>query len=76
MHHRNGDRTDNRLENLELWTTSQPSGARVEDKLAWAIDLLTRYGELDESRAVASPDGLVSCGARPGYDTGPARGHQ
>lgn len=43
VHHRNGDRADNRLENLELWTRSQPSGQRVEDKIAWARDFLALY---------------------------------
>lgn len=43
VHHRNGDRTDNRPENLELWTRFQPNGARVEDKLAWALELIRRY---------------------------------
>jgi hypothetical protein len=43
VHHRNGDRTDNRPENLELWSRFQPAGARVEDKLAWAYELLRRY---------------------------------
>lgn len=43
VHHRNGDRLDNRLENLELWSTSQPSGQRVEQKVAWAQTLLRRY---------------------------------
>jgi HNH endonuclease len=43
VHHRNGDRTDNRLDNLELWSTFQPAGQRVEDKVAWAIELLKLY---------------------------------
>lgn len=43
VHHINGDRLDNRLENLELWNTSQPSGQRVPDKVAWAIELLELY---------------------------------
>lgn len=43
VHHKNGDRADNHLENLELWTTKQPPGQRVEDKVAWAIELLKLY---------------------------------
>lgn len=33
VHHRNGDRLDNRPENLELWNTGQPNGQRVADLL-------------------------------------------
>lgn len=43
VHHINGDRQDNRLENLELWSTSQPKGQRVEDKLAWAKAFIAEY---------------------------------
>lgn len=43
VHHKNGNRADNRRENLELWSTSQPSGQRVEDKISWAKELLSLY---------------------------------
>lgn len=43
VHHKNGDRLDNRPENLELWNVAQPKGQRVEDKLAYARELLMRY---------------------------------
>lgn len=44
VHHINGDRADNRPENLELWVSSQPRGQRVGDLVAWAHEILDRYG--------------------------------
>jgi len=38
VHHKNRRRDDNRPENLELWTTSQPAGARVEDLIEWLVE--------------------------------------
>lgn len=40
VHHRNGDRLDNRPGNLELWSTAQPKGQRIPDKLAFALELV------------------------------------
>lgn len=43
VHHRNGHRSDNRAENLELWTTLQPTGHRVSDRIVDAVRTLRTY---------------------------------
>jgi len=52
VHHVNGQRGDNRTDgplrnfrsgNLELWSSWQPAGQRVADKIEFAVELLRRY---------------------------------
>ena len=43
VHHKNGDRSNNDLENLELWSRFQPAGQRVQDKITWAKEILSLY---------------------------------
>ena len=44
VHHRDGNRSRNTIDNLELWTGAQPSGQRAADLLAWAEEVVARYG--------------------------------
>lgn len=43
VHHKNGNRKDNRQTNLELWSIRQPKGQRIEDKVEYAMEILRQY---------------------------------
>jgi HNH endonuclease len=53
VHHKDGNRANNKLSNLELWSSRHGRGQRVEDKVEFCLSFLREY-----------PDFLANLGYR------------
>ena len=51
VHHKNGVRSDNRIENLELWSGRHSKGQRVQDLVTWAFEIISKYEDAAKTLA-------------------------
>ena len=53
VHHKDGDRSNNDLSNLELWSGRHGKGQRVEDKVDFCLSFLQEYPDFLAERGFA-----------------------